>query len=218
VHFRNFPTEKILKCNSREAAEKAYMHSLKQALFVLQGNTRSFNAMVLEQQQSLWESANSGSRGLFESVAAELRGSETTKCIPIRIFHRKRRKMISCESSGDRNQDLRLNDSKFECEDNQADKCDSNRQNSTYDVACIQKPVHLQQDKEGTETLLRDVLEQFVPGIFPALKADALSLPPSTTVLVQGIQLPLDSHVFHLWKSCAHADLFLYIVVIVDAA
>jgi Autophagy protein Apg5 len=218
VHFRNFPTEKILKCNSRETAEKTYMHSLKQALFVLQGNTRSFNAMVLEQQQSLWEGANSGSRGLFESVAAELRGSEITKCVPIRIFHRKRRKKISCESSSDRNQDLLLNESKLLREGTQAEKCNSNRQNSVYDVACIQKPVHLQRDKEGTETVLRDVLEQFIPGIFSALSADTLSLPPSTTVLVQGIDVPLDSHVFHLWKSCAHADLFLYIVVIVDVA
>lgn len=218
MHFRNFPTDKILKCNSREAAEKNYMHSLKQALFVLQGNTRSFNAMVLEQQQSLWESANSGSRGLFESIATELRGSEMTKCIPIRILYRKRRKAISCEIRSGRNEDLLVNESKFECEDNQANRNDSNRQNSSYDVVCIQKPVHLQREEEGADTLLRDVLEQFIPGIMPALIADDFTFPPSTTILVQGIHVPLDSHVFHLWKSCAHADLFLYVVVTVDSA
>jgi hypothetical protein len=42
---------------------------------------------VLEQQQLLWEGANSGSRGTFEIVASELRGaSEIIKCIPIRIL------------------------------------------------------------------------------------------------------------------------------------
>lgn len=87
VHFRDFPGDKILKCNTREAAEKIYLHTLKQALFVLQGTTRAFNALVLEQQQLLWEGANSGSRGIFETVASELRGaSEIIKCIPIRIL------------------------------------------------------------------------------------------------------------------------------------
>lgn len=177
-----------------------YMHTLKQALFVLQGNTRSFNAMVLEQQQLLWEASNSGSRGMFESIATELRGGEIVKCVPVRIFYKEN----NCRGN----------------RDEIVDKCNSpnitkegmslNIHKNDHTISCTQKPVHIHQSQcNGRETLLQDVLQQFLPDVFPI---DFISS-ESLSILIQGINVPLTSPIMQLWKTCAHADFFLYIVV-----
>ena len=202
VHFRDFPADKILKCNTREAAEKMYMHTLKQALFVLQGNTRSFNAMVLEQQQMLWEASNSGSGGLLESVAADLRGCEVTKSVPVRVFYKKR------------NEEIDAHDIPIKCDVDISRINDGDNlklQNNASTTVCYQRPVQIfNAQKGGVETLLLDVLVQYLPNIFPY----KMTSPQRPTVLVHGIDVPLNTPILQLWKSCAHADFFLYIIVL----
>ena len=181
-----------------------YMHTLKQALYVLQGNTRSFNAMVLEQQQLLWEGANSGSRGIFESVADDLRGLEAVKSIPIRILYRQRRaaalqlEQISMREGGYAEGTVKVNES-------------PNQDNHHPSFICIQKPVYVYTNGgKVQESLLSDVLEQFIPGI---LSDGPVRLPQTISVLIQGIDVPLHAPLWQLWKLFAHADFFLYIIV-----
>jgi Autophagy protein Apg5 len=204
VRFRDFPTDAVIRCSTRETAEKMYMHTLKQALFVLQGNTRSFNAMVLEQQQLLWEGANSGSRGIFESVADDLRGLEAVKCIPIRILYRRRgtvashREHVLSREGINVDRSVKINES-------------TNQDNHQPSFICIQKPVYAYtNDGKVQESLLSDVLDQFIPGI---LSDGPSRLPQCISVLIQGIDVPLDAPLWQLWKLCAHADFFLYVVV-----
>ena len=185
-----------------------YMHTLKQALYVLQGNTRSFNAMVLEQQQLLWEGANSGSRGIFESVADDLRGLEAVKCIPIRILYRRKRaagshqEHVLTRESGLVDRVVKINES-------------PNQDNYQSSLICIQKPVYVYtSDEKVQETLLSHVLQQFIPGI---LTDGPLRLPACVSVLIQGIDVPIYAPLWPLWKLCSHADFFLYIVVSVTS-
>ena len=198
VRFRDFPSDSVIRCSTRETAEKMYMHTLKQALYVLQGNTRSFNAMVLEQQQLLWEGANSGSRGIFESVADDLRGLEAVKCIPIRILYKRRRAAASHREDTLVEETVKVNDS-------------PNLDNYHPSFLCIQKPMYVYlNDGKVQETQLSDALEQFIPGLL----SDGLSrLPRCISVMIQGIEVPLTAPLWQLWKLCAHADFFLYIIV-----
>lgn len=175
IRVRDFPSDKLIRCNTREAAEKLYLQSLKQALYVLQGNTRSFNALILEQQQLLWSAANSGNREEFESISNELiKTSSAVKCIPVRLLLR------SCTK-----------------------KDNSQAIQSTL---CIQRPVYAFKDQlQGEETELVHVLQQFAPEMNLEL----------ATILVQGINIPLNTPILSLWRMCYHADLFLYIVALV---
>lgn len=174
------------------------MHTLKQALYVLQGNTRSFNAMVLEHQQLLWEGANSGSRGIFESVADDLRGLEAVKCIPIRILYKRRRAAASHREYVLVEENVKVNES-------------PSLDNYHPSFICIQKPVCVYtNDGKVQETQLSDALEQFIPGL---LSDGPLRLPQCLSVLIQGIEVPLTAPLWQLWKLCAHADFFLYIIV-----
>ena len=199
VHFRDFPVDKILKCN-REASEKTYMHTLKQALFVLQGNTRAFNAMVTEQQQLLWEASNSGSRGLFDSIATELQGTENVKCVPVRILYKEKKNV------GEGNLTVDACDSLNITKEGMIPKAHE----SMDMISCIQKPVRvLRNQSGGEETLLLDVLRQFLPTLF----SNDSDLFDSLSVLIQGVDCPLRSPIMQLWKTCAHADFFLYIII-----
>ena len=201
VHFRDFPADRILRCNTREASEKMYMHTLKQALFVLQGNTRSFNAMVLEQQQMLWEASNSGSRGLFETVGADLRGCEAVKNVPVRLYYRKKNEIVDGPNIAD----------KCDAENSQIKEGNiQKRQTNAITVRCYQKPVQVfNSDSGGSEVLLHDVLIQFLPTVF----SRGLMSPRHLRIFVHGINIPLKTPILPLWKSCAHADFFLYIIV-----
>ena len=213
VHFRDFPVETLLKCCSREAAEKMYMHTLKQALFVLQGNTRSFNAMIPEQQQLIWEGANSGSRAQFEGVAADLRGGEAVKCVPVRILLRQRKKIIPREHDS----------GKVFAPKNPFNRVDSSvakeaiLTNNESNITCIQKPVHTHvSERDNQVTLLSDVLFKRMAGLFTTSPTGVLLLPDSVSVCVQGIKVPFNTPILQLWTTCSHADFFLYIIVIVD--
>ena len=213
VHFRDFPVETLLRCCSRESAEKMYMHTLKQALFVLQGNTRSFNAMIPEQQQLLWEGANCGSRAQFEGVAADLRGFEAVKNVPVRILVRQRKKIIPREHDSLKGVVPQTSISRG---DSSVAK-EATPTNNELNIVCIQKPVHAHiPERENQETTLSDVLVKCMSGLFTTSATGAVLLPDSASVWVQGIEVPFNTPILQLWTTCSHADFFLYVIVIVD--
>ena len=87
VRFRDFPEDLLLHCCTRDAAEKLYMHSLKQGLHSLHGSTRAFNAINTEDQSIVWETCNNGNNNGFESIVKAFRPPrELIRCIPVRFL------------------------------------------------------------------------------------------------------------------------------------
>lgn len=80
---------------------------------------------------------------------------------------------------------------------------------------------------DGTETRLGDVLCAVLPSLFPCGDGGAQAetdapggavsgarLPPTTAVprvLVQGVQVPLQTSLVYLSEACAHPDGFVYV-------
>jgi hypothetical protein len=62
------------------------MHNLKQALHLMHGSTRIFNSLSVDDRSQLWESISTGSRTLYQQVAAEMKGTaENIRNIPVRM-------------------------------------------------------------------------------------------------------------------------------------
>jgi hypothetical protein len=99
IHFQNFPAQLLLPGCDESTSEKYFFHSLKQALFLLSGNTHAFNELDIEAQRKLWEGLYAGDRGLYEEVASKFlpasllsfesaESAQSLKCIPVRIVQR----------------------------------------------------------------------------------------------------------------------------------
>jgi len=88
VHFSSFPADALIRCGSLADSERFFLHSLKQALFLLGGSTRGFNAVSVEDQKQLWDSVCQGSRHSFNDVAEGFKPKSMGDCrmLPIRIF------------------------------------------------------------------------------------------------------------------------------------
>ncbi|KAJ1415076.1 autophagy protein Apg5-domain-containing protein [Ochromonadaceae sp. CCMP2298] len=100
IHFQNFPAQLLLPGCDESTSEKYFFHSLKQALFLLGGNTHAFNELGIEAQRKLWEGVYAGDRRLYEEVASKFlpasllnvdsaeSEAQSLKCIPMRIVQR----------------------------------------------------------------------------------------------------------------------------------
>ena len=89
VHFQNYPYQKIIKCTSLEESQSLFFHSLKQSVFILFGNTRRYNELAIEQQDSLFTSALFGLREEYyfalKSVILDFNDLSEIRSLPIRI-------------------------------------------------------------------------------------------------------------------------------------
>jgi autophagy-related protein 5 len=212
VHFQGYPTNKIIKCSTRESAEKFYSHSLKQALFVVEGSTRAFNNLAVEQQEHLWEGCNSGSRGIYEQVARSLRPTaEAIRSIPVRVLFRdkptaQRPASLVTEVDGSSSRIEGFQDS-----DDSSGSSSSSRRCPTL-LRHVVGPI-----LSSFQTKIKDDSSTLATTELPSLQG----MEPcannvnntDTIVLIHGIEVPLHAPIYDLWVTFAHADLFLYIVV-----
>jgi len=60
VHFRGYPSEILSPCEGEESVKWSYMNSLKEATFVITGNSKSVMNMSQADQVALWESVMKG--------------------------------------------------------------------------------------------------------------------------------------------------------------
>ena len=168
---------------------------MKQALFLLYGSTRLFNELSVENQRKIWQGVQTGSRSLFESIAAQLRpavnvhihrlqqNGDGIKSIPVRLVRRDKptiqRPVIPWLSS--------------------------------HDSVIPDTSASAQAGSEShnvTMKTLRDVLlYDFSPHIDMGSIDDA-------QCVVQGIAVPLNAPIFELWHLMSHCDLFLYITLL----
>lgn len=187
VHFQHFPSQLLLKCSTPVEAEHFYFHSLKQAVFLLHGSTRLFNELSVEVQRSLWQSVRTSNRSVFLSIADQM----------VTAGRLDRGAVGELKSVP-----IRV---------------------VRKDKPVVQKPVapffpHTASaggavgvDSADVEVprSLRDVLLSDLAGPLD-FSADTVD---SLTCIIQGIEVPLESPVFDLWRLMRHCDLFLYVII-----
>ena len=87
VHFQGFPSDKLLRCSSYVEIEKQYMHTIKQALFCLHGNSRVFTTLPLDRQAQLWDAICNTKGPDYYDVIHTLKPTNTDiKIVPIRML------------------------------------------------------------------------------------------------------------------------------------
>lgn len=87
IHFQFFPVNKIIMCGSLFDAQRYYYHGLKQCLFILYGNLRSFSQLTEETQNQLWKSIVLGERLEYDQeIKVVVEGLEQLRKVPLRAF------------------------------------------------------------------------------------------------------------------------------------
>lgn len=88
IHFQSFPTKVLLRCSSIEESKRLFNHSLKQALYVIYGNSSKFAGQSVENKLLLWEAVRTGEYIKFNQITTALRPSSPLKirCIPVRVL------------------------------------------------------------------------------------------------------------------------------------
>ncbi len=87
VHFQGFPSDKLLRCSSYVEIEKQFMHTVKQAMFLLHGNSRVFTTLPLDKQSQLWDAICNTKGPEYYDVTQLLKPTITnTKIVPLRIL------------------------------------------------------------------------------------------------------------------------------------
>jgi len=60
VHFRGYPSEILSPCEGEDSVKWSYMNALKEATFIITGNSKSVMNMSQADQVALWESVMKG--------------------------------------------------------------------------------------------------------------------------------------------------------------
>lgn len=82
LHFTNYP-QNILPMEGLESVHNIYKHSLKQALSILSGNSKTAMNLTRESHSTLWEAVKSGNYKMYQSISLPL---STTGSLPIRLI------------------------------------------------------------------------------------------------------------------------------------
>ncbi|CAN6236897.1 unnamed protein product [Urochloa humidicola] len=73
VHFRGYPSEVLSPCEGEDSVKWSYMNSLKEATFIITGNSKSVMNMSQADQVALWESVMKGNLDGFKNVSTRLK-------------------------------------------------------------------------------------------------------------------------------------------------
>lgn len=168
-------------------SEHFYFHSLKQALFLLHGTTRSFNDLSVEQQRNLWKSIHLSDRSNYELIACSFRPTallDGSRSNPVRAVD----STVS---------ELKYIPVRLICTDKPA----------------VQRPVVIWRGSEDVSGSGR--VERRLGEVLREDFADAAHNDSSHTLccIVQGVEVPFDAPIYDLWRLMSHCDLFLYITL-----
>jgi autophagy-related protein 5 len=191
LHFTNYPSysEMILPLESPVLTQvhALYKHSLKQALTICAGHSKTAMNVTKESHGLLWEAVRCHQYALYQRVAADLpslassnKASVVPVAIPVRVFVNAVsppiQRRVTVESA------LRSGSS----------------------------------SSDHNWTTMGELLVSWVPQHFTsATTIDGVQ--PKDTVLgwrVCGIQPALSTPILDLWKQLCHPDQFLYIIVL----
>lgn len=88
IRFRDFPSAHLLKSGLKET-ERAYFHSLKQALNLLTGSATSFIDMRQHDQEALWQAVEAGRFLDAWRITQTLLSGSTLQLAPVRLVSSK---------------------------------------------------------------------------------------------------------------------------------
>ncbi|KAJ1277556.1 hypothetical protein BS78_04G013200 [Paspalum vaginatum] len=73
VHFRGYPSDILSPCEGEDSVKWSYMNSLKEATFIITGNSKSVMNMSQADQVALWESVMKGNLDGYKNISTRLK-------------------------------------------------------------------------------------------------------------------------------------------------
>ncbi|KAG8076540.1 hypothetical protein GUJ93_ZPchr0006g42988 [Zizania palustris] len=73
VHFRGYPAEILTPCDGEDITKWSYMNSLKEAAFIITGNSKNVMNMSQADQVALWQSVMKGNLEGYMNISTRLR-------------------------------------------------------------------------------------------------------------------------------------------------
>ena len=195
LHFTNYPSSQILPLEYPNEVlynvQSFYKHSLKQAMAVISGNSKSAMNVTKQSHGILWDAITNGNYALYQTVDLKIVSATATKsssspipsihAIPIRVF-----------------------------------------------VNTTAPPIQRRIDGNQISLSLGQLLHEWLPEYFVVdvpLTVDTNNAETSITTYkpntytvecwkVCGIEPPLSTIIYDLWRNCSHPDHFLYVLVL----
>mmetsp|Transcript_23197 Transcript_23197/g.30292 ORF Transcript_23197/g.30292 Transcript_23197/m.30292 type:complete len:295 (+) Transcript_23197:305-1189(+) len=183
VHFQDFPVGQVTKWEGEAGMKFSFAHALKQSLFLQHGTTRKLANK--DQQESLWQ-------GVKET---QFSGNLSTFL--------KIREQLAAKKEGISKIPVRI------------------VQNG---LPILQLPI-APMSEQGKPVSIQSFLQRALPSLFHQTTSNLDKGPSNDTymdqskmdkppvILCQGVQVPLNTHLFEAWETLAHADLFLYLSI-----
>jgi autophagy-related protein 5 len=73
VHFRGYPSEILTLCDGEDSVKWSYMNSLKEAAFIITGNSKNVMNMSQADQGALWQSVMKGNLDGYMNISTRLK-------------------------------------------------------------------------------------------------------------------------------------------------
>ncbi|KAL5208123.1 hypothetical protein ABZP36_032558 [Zizania latifolia] len=73
VHFRGYPAEILTPCDGEDNVKWSYMNSLKEAAFIITGNSKNVMNMSQADQVALWQSVMKGNLDGYTNISTRLK-------------------------------------------------------------------------------------------------------------------------------------------------
>ncbi|KAG8057904.1 hypothetical protein GUJ93_ZPchr0002g23342 [Zizania palustris] len=73
VHFRGYPAEILTPCDGEDNVKWSYMNSLKEAAFIITGNSKNVMNMSQADQVALWQSVMKGNLDGYANISTRLK-------------------------------------------------------------------------------------------------------------------------------------------------
>lgn len=194
IHFHDFPNDKILACTGMEVSKWSYVNSLKQSACLRFGDVKKVLTGLSEiQREQMWDSLAVGNYSKFSQCNDSLHG-------------------VNCKDKGQR-RCIRLvgvinssDDEKGKKEgqgSNNEDKMD-NSGGSSGILRNVLRPLKLTEETNGMT--LKSFLKLGDNDIVGGVEA-------GNSIIVHGVEIPLNADIVDLHEMMSSADNCLYIVL-----
>jgi len=217
VHFQWFPMGKIIMCCCRDDARRYFYHGLKQCMFILYGNLRSFSQLTEEDQTRLWESIAGGERLSFDvGVKGLIESRDSVRKVPLRAY-------VSVLVATGRGEEETEGGSGLQLSSSSGDATPSlrHREYQLVQVSVPKRSIVGGQTSSSSSSDEFTVSEVLLRYILPScIAANTLSCSPeelmrSTRVTCHGVDLDPTFDMCDAWELFRYADLFMYWTVCV---
>ncbi|CAM9755360.1 unnamed protein product [Choristocarpus tenellus] len=211
VHFQGRPRQQVLPLENEVDIRRHYTNALKQALFMQSGSSKSVMSLSKENQTRLWEAIKGCNGCVFHEVDTFL-GSRNDRAlprlVPVRII-RGKAPPVQLPFPAKRPNDI------FPSEEGGGSTSDDGEEPTNGEGVPGES-----EDKKGdaavdkASTGVNDSLEGNTAGGKGEGRSSEDDVGAAWSVVIQGINPPLDVSITDLWVALRHPDHFLYVVVL----